>query len=57
LQIFLRELTGPRTDPGADRAALERLEEAVSSRSGPASAEQWPRRCTGPFTGPFGSEP
>ncbi|MEU1304327.1 hypothetical protein [Streptomyces shenzhenensis] len=52
VQIFLRELTGPlgpQTDPAADRAALERLVQAVSQRSGPAPAGQWPERRTGPF--------
>jgi hypothetical protein len=40
-------------DPDADRAALARLDEAVRGRSAPASADQWPVRCIGPFgTGP-----
>ncbi|WP_329288319.1 hypothetical protein [Streptomyces pseudovenezuelae] len=51
-QIFLRELPahGPvRPDPEADSAALARLDEAVRGRSAPASADQWPERCSGPF--------
>ncbi|MFI0510843.1 hypothetical protein ACH3Y9_14195 [Streptomyces sp. WSLK1-5] len=54
-QIFLRELPahGPaRTDPEADSAALARLDEAVRGRSAPASADQWPERCSGPFGAP-----
>ncbi|NUS23061.1 MAG: hypothetical protein HOV92_02370 [Streptomyces sp.] len=52
-QIFLRELPGSRVpvtpDPEGDRAALARLDEAVRGRSAPASADQWPERCSGPF--------
>lgn len=52
-QIFLRELPGSQmpvtSDPEGDRAALARLDEAVHGRSAPASADQWPERCSGPF--------